>query len=69
MTLAKERFDYVQVNIAFINLKLPNYVDKSHKEIRYIVHIIILTEDLAREQSHNFQTKLSYKNKRLNCKG
>ena len=66
MLLTKERFDYEQASIDFINPKLPDYADQCQKEIDHIQHIIKLTEELAREQLHNFQTGLPYKKVKIN---
>lgn len=66
MLLTKERFSYEQASIDFINPKLPDYADQCQKEIDHIQHIIKLTEELAREQFHNFKTGLPYKKVKIN---
>lgn len=67
MFLTKERFDYEQASIDFINPKLPDYSDQCQKEIDQIQHLIRLTEEFAKEQMLNYYSGLPYKKLKINC--
>lgn len=67
MYLTKERFDYEQASIDFINPKLPDYSDQCQKEIDQIQHIIRLTEEFSQEQMNLSNLSIPYKKLKINC--
>src|SRR5690606_1748378 len=48
MFLTKEKFNYEQASIDFINPKLPDYSDQCQKEIDQIQHLIRLTDEFSK---------------------
>jgi len=55
MFLTKEKFDYEQASIDFINPKLPDYSVQCQKEIDQIQHLNRLTNELSIEQMLHHQ--------------
>jgi len=65
MFLTKEKFDYEQASIDFINPKLPDYSDQCQREIDQIQHLIRLTQELSKQQMK--KTGTSFHRLKINC--
>ncbi|MGJ1447491.1 hypothetical protein ACR79S_10755 [Sphingobacterium spiritivorum] len=67
MFLTKEKFDYEQASIDFINPKLPDYSDQCQKEIDQIQHINRLTNEFSIEQMQKKKDMLPFSKLKINC--
>lgn len=67
MFLTKEKFDYEQASIDFINPKLPDYSDQCQKEIDQIQHLIRLTDEFSKEQMQKNTNGLPFNKLKINC--
>lgn len=64
MFLTKEKFDYEQASIDFINPKLPDYSDQCQREIDQIQHLIRLTQEFSKQQMKKAET---FNRLKINC--
>ena len=67
MLLTKEKFDFEQASIDFINPKLPDYSDQCQKEIDQIQHLIRLTDEFSKEQMQKNTNGLPFNKLKINC--
>lgn len=67
MLLTKEKFDFEQASIDFINPKLPDYSDQCQKEIDQIQHLIRLTDEFSKEQMQKNSNGLPFNKLKINC--
>ena len=67
MLLTKEKFDFEQASIDFINPKLPDYSDQCQKEIDQIQHLIRLTDEFSKEQMRKNTNGLPFNKLKINC--
>ncbi|TDX87304.1 hypothetical protein [Epilithonimonas xixisoli] len=67
MFLTKEKFDYEQASIDFINPKLPDYSIQCQKEIDQIQHLIRLTDEFSKEQMQKNSNGLPFNKLKINC--
>ncbi|MBB1646416.1 hypothetical protein ACR777_14830 [Sphingobacterium spiritivorum] len=67
MFLTKEKFDYEQASIDFINPKLPDYSDQCQKEIDQIQHINRLTNEFSIAQMQKKKDMLPFSKLKINC--
>lgn len=67
MFLTKEKFDYEQASIDFINPKLPDYSNQCQKEIDQIQHLNRLTNEFSVEQMQSKSTAIPYSKLKINC--
>lgn len=67
MFLTKEKFDYEQASIDFINPKLPDYSQQCQKEIDQIQHIKRLSNDFSEKQKQKSNETLSFSKLKINC--
>jgi len=67
MFLTKEKFNYEQASIVFINPKLPDYSDQCQKEIDQIQHLIRLTDELSKTQMRHNSSDISFNRLKINC--
>lgn len=67
MFLTKEKFDYEQASIDFINPKLPDYSSQCQKEIDQIQHINRLTNEFSTEFSQNNNGIMPHNKLKINC--
>ena len=67
MFLTKEKFDFEQASIDFINPKLPDYSDQCQKEIDQIQHLIRLTDEFSKEQMQKNSNGLPFNKLKINC--
>ena len=65
--LTKEKFEYEQVSIDFINPKLPDYSDQCQREIDQIQHIIKLTAELTLAKNYKSKSTSSFERIKINC--
>mgnify|MGYP000846026670 CR=1 FL=1 len=64
--LTKEKFDYEQADINFINPKLPDYSDQCQKQIDHIQYLNRLTDEFSIEQMQK-RTMLPFSKLKINC--
>lgn len=67
MFLTKEKFDYEQASIDFINPKLPDYSSQCQKEIDQIQHLNRLTNEFSIEQMNRNKNGLPFNKLKINC--
>lgn len=67
MFLTKEKFDYEQASIDFINPKLPDYSMQCQKEIDQIQHINRLTTEFSKEQMQQNCNGMPFNKLKINC--
>lgn len=67
MFLTKEKFDYEQASIDFINPKLPDYSSQCQKEIDQIQHINRLTNEFSIEVSQDNNGIMPHNKLKINC--
>lgn len=67
MFLTKEKFDYEQASIDFINPKLPDYSDQCQKEIDQIQHLIRLTDEFSKQQMQKNTNGIPFNKLKINC--
>ena len=67
MFLTKEKFDYEQASIDFINPKLPDYSVQCQKEIDQIQHIYRLNNEFSLEQMSKNKNGLPFNKLKINC--
>jgi len=67
MFLTKEKFDYEQASIDFINPKLPDYSSQCQKEIDQIQHINRLTNEFSLETSQSNIGIMPHNKLKINC--
>ncbi|HLV47116.1 MAG TPA: hypothetical protein VKY32_08775 [Flavobacterium sp.] len=67
MFLTKEKFDYEQASIDFINPKLPDYSDQCQKEIDQIQHLIRLTDEFSKAQMQKNANGIPFNKLKINC--
>ena len=67
MLLTKEKFDFEQASIDFINPKLPDYSDQCQKEIDQIQHLIRLTDEFSKEQMQKNTSGIPFNKLKINC--
>ena len=67
MYLTKEKFDYEQASIDFINPKLLDYSAQCQKEIDQIQHINRLTNEFSVEQMQSKSSALPFSRLKINC--
>lgn len=67
MFLTKEKFNYQQASIDFINPKLPDYSDQCQKEIDQIQHLIRLTDEFSKEQMRKKTNGIPFIKLKINC--
>ena len=67
LLLTKEKFDFEQASIDFINPKLPDYSDQCQKEIDQIQHLIRLTDEFSKEQMQKNTNGLPFNKLKINC--
>lgn len=67
MFLTKEKFDYEQASIDFINPKLPDYSNQCQKEIDQIQHLNRLTNEFSVEQMNKNKNGIPFNKLKINC--
>jgi hypothetical protein len=67
MFLTKEKFDYEQASIDFINPKLPDYSNQCQKEIDQIQHLNRLTNEFSIEQMNKNKNGMPFNKLKINC--
>ena len=67
MFLTKEKFDYEQASIDFINPKLPDYSLQCQKEIDQIQHLNRLTNEFSIEQMQQKNAAMAFSRLKINC--
>lgn len=67
MFLTKEKFDYEQASIDFINPKLPDYSNQCQKEIDQIQHLNRLTNEFSIEQMNKNKNGIPFNKLKINC--
>src|SRR5690606_16661160 len=67
MFLTKEKFDYEQASIDFINPKLPDYSLQCQKEIDQIQHLNRLTNEFSIEQMQQKNAAMTFSRLKINC--
>lgn len=67
MFLTKEKFDYEQASIDFINPKLPDYSSQCQKEIDQIQHLNRLTNEFSIEQMNKNKNGMPFNKLKINC--
>lgn len=67
MFLTKEKFDYEQASIDFINPKLPDYSLQCQKEIDQIQHLNRLTNEFSVEQMNKNKNGMPFNKLKINC--
>ncbi|QIG88506.1 hypothetical protein G6R40_02455 [Chryseobacterium sp. POL2] len=67
MFLTKEKFDYEQASIDFINPKLPDYSTQCQKEIDQIQHINRLTNEFSLDVSQSNIGIMPHNKLKINC--
>lgn len=67
MFLTKEKFDYEQASIDFINPKLPDYSLQCQKEIDQIQHLNRLTSEFSIEQMQKKSNGMSFQKFKIHC--
>jgi hypothetical protein len=67
MFLTKEKFDYEQASIDFINPKLPDYSSQCQKEIDQIQHLNRLTNEFSVEQMNKNKNGMPFNKLKINC--
>ncbi|TYP94439.1 hypothetical protein BC792_112103 [Sphingobacterium allocomposti] len=67
MFLTKEKFDYEQASIDFINPKLPDYSVQCQKEIDQIQHLNRLTNEFSTEEMNKNKNGMSFNKLQINC--
>lgn len=67
MFLTKEKFDYEQASIDFINPKLPDYSNQCQKEIDQIQHLNRLTNEFSVEQMNKNKNGMPFNKLKINC--
>lgn len=67
MFLTKEKFDFEQASIDFINPKLPDYSEQCQKEIDQIQHLIRLTDEFSKEQMQKNTNGIPFNKLKINC--
>lgn len=66
MFLTKEKFDYEQASIDFINPKLPDYSNQCQKEIDQIQHLNRLTNEFSVEQMNKNKNGMPFNKLKIN---
>lgn len=66
MFLTKEKFDYEQASIDFINPKLPDYSNQCQKEIDQIQHLNCLTNEFSVEQMNKNKNGMPFNKLKIN---
>lgn len=66
MFLTKEKFDYEQASIDFINPKLPDYSLQCQKEIDQIQHLNRLTNEFSVEQMNKNKNGMPFNKLKIN---
>ena len=66
MFLTKEKFDYEQASIDFINPKLPDYSAQCQKEIDQIQHLNRLTNEFSIEQMNKNKNGMPFNKLKIN---
>src|SRR5690606_18026406 len=67
MFLTKEKFDFEQASIDFINPKLPDYSAQCQKEIDQIQHLNRLTNEFSIEQMQQKNAAMTFSRLKINC--
>lgn len=67
MFLTKEKFDFEQASIDFINPKLPDYSAQCQKEIDQIQHLNRLTNEFSIEQMQKNSNGIPFHKLKINC--
>jgi len=65
--LTKEKYDYEQAIIDFINPKLPDFAMQCQKEIDHIQHLNCLTNEFSVEQIQAKNAPLPFNKLKINC--
>lgn len=67
LLLTKEKFEYQQANIEFINQKTPLYDDQCSKEIEHIYALQKLQAAVEQTKTVQNQNQLPFKKMQINC--
>ncbi len=65
--LTKEKFEYQQSNVEFINQKLPLFDEQCKKEIKQIYELGKLKADFENFNNENHKSSLPFKKLKFNC--
>ncbi|WP_312362412.1 hypothetical protein [Sphingobacterium sp.] len=65
--LTKEKYDYDQAIIDFINPKLPDFAIQCQKEIDHIQQLNCLTNEFSVEKIHGRSSSLPFNKLKINC--